>query len=207
MSWQTKEDSPWLIVGLGNPGPKYETTRHNLGFLALDVLSDEANIRVNRLRFRGLVGEGRIAQERVILLKPQTMINRSGESVFEAAQYYKIPPKKLIVLYDDFDIPVGQLRVRAKGGPGTHRGMQNIVKLLGTKDFPRIKIGCGPLPEGADVVRFVLGQIPKKDLPEINEILEATTKAVYTTLRDDLNQAMNRYNRLYGKDRQEQEGE
>lgn len=203
MSWPTKENAPWLIVGLGNPGPKYETTRHNLGFLALDVIADEARIDVRRARFRGLMGEGRWLGERVVLLKPMTMMNLSGESVRETAKYYQIPPEKIYVLYDDFDVPTGQLRIRQLGGPGTHKGMQNIVKLLGTRDFPRIKLGCGPLPKGEDVVRYVLAPIPKADIPAINEVLEGAARAVEATLRNGIDTAMNRYNLEFGKHREE----
>lgn len=202
MSWPTKEDAPWLIVGLGNPGPKYETTRHNLGFLALDVIADEARIDVRRARFRGLIGEGRWLGERVVLLKPMTMMNLSGESVREAARYYKIPPEKIFVLYDDFDVPTGQLRIRQQGGSGTHKGMQNIVKLLGSREFPRIRLGCGPLPQGEDVVRYVLAPIPKADIPQINEVLEGAARAVEVTLRDGIDTAMNRYNLEFGKHRE-----
>ena len=126
----------YIIVGLGNPGSKYENTRHNMGFKAIDAMASEFGIDVNRAKFKGLIGEGRIGSEKVILLKPQTYMNLSGQSVREIMNFYKIPEENLIVIYDDFDLPIGSIRVRKSGGPGTHNGMKSVIQELGSRKFP-----------------------------------------------------------------------
>ena len=133
----------YVIVGLGNPGKKYENTRHNMGFLAVDVLAEKYDIKVNKIKFKSLVGEGRIAGEKVVLAKPQTYMNLSGEAVREIVDFYKIEPQQLIVIYDDIDIDTGAIRIRKKGSAGTHNGMRNILYQIRTEDFPRIRVGIG----------------------------------------------------------------
>lgn len=133
----------YIIAGLGNPGKKYENTRHNMGFTAIDLLAEKFGIKVNKLRFKALTGEGRIAGQKVLLIKPQTYMNLSGESVRMALDYYKEPPENLIVIYDDIDIPTGSIRIRKKGSAGTHNGMRNILYQIQSEDFPRIRVGIG----------------------------------------------------------------
>ncbi|MBO7450518.1 MAG: aminoacyl-tRNA hydrolase [Clostridiales bacterium] len=149
----------WLIVGLGNPGQKYTYTWHNCGFLTSEVLAQRNNIRLDRSKFKGCYGTGKISGEDVMILRPQTYMNNSGESVIEAAKFYKIDPSRIIVVYDDIDIPVGKIRVRPSGSAGTHNGMKSVIYHLGTQDFPRVRIGCGPVPEKWNLVDFVLAEI------------------------------------------------
>ena len=145
----------YIIAGLGNPGKKYENTRHNMGFTAIDLLAEKFGIKVNKLRFKALTGEGRIAGQKVLLIKPQTYMNLSGESVRMALDYYKEPPENLIVIYDDIDIPTGSIRIRKKGSAGTHNGMKSIIYDLQFDDFPRLRIGIGT-DRKEDMIHFVL---------------------------------------------------
>ncbi|MFA7637663.1 MAG: aminoacyl-tRNA hydrolase, partial [Monoglobales bacterium] len=133
----------YIIVGLGNPGAKYETTRHNMGFITIDYLSRELNIPVNRLGFKSLYGQGVIGGEKVILVKPQTFMNLSGQTVKEIVDFFKVPAENLIVIYDDINIPLGKLRIRPFGSDGGHNGMKNIIYLLQSDKFPRIRVGVG----------------------------------------------------------------
>lgn len=149
----------WLVVGLGNPGKQYTYTWHNCGFLTSEVLAQRNNIEVTKTKYKGYYGKGKISGEDVIILRPQTYMNLSGESVIEAAKFFKIPPSNIIVVYDDIDIPVGKIRVRPSGSAGTHNGMKSVIQHLGTQDFPRVRIGCGPVPEKWSLVDFVLAEI------------------------------------------------
>lgn len=149
----------WLVVGLGNPGDKYTYTWHNCGFLTSEVLAQRNNIQVTKSKYKGYYGKGKISGEDVIILRPQTYMNLSGESVIEAAKYFKIPPSQTIIVYDDIDIPVGKIRVRPSGSAGTHNGMKSVIQHLGTQEFPRVRIGCGPVPEKWALVDFVLAEI------------------------------------------------
>ena len=134
----------YVIVGLGNPGKEYADTRHNMGYKAIDVLSSDENIEIRRNKFHSLIGQGRIAGKKVVLVKPETYMNRSGIAVREAAMYFNVAPENLIVIYDDIDLPSGSIRIRKSGGAGTHNGMKSVVEQLGTKDFVRIRIGVVP---------------------------------------------------------------
>ena len=163
----------YIIAGLGNPGKKYEQTRHNMGFLAVDFLAEKYDIKVNKIRFRALTGEGRIAGQKVLLLKPQTYMNLSGESVRLALEYYKVSPQELIVIYDDIDIQAGMIRIRKKGSAGTHNGMRNILYHIRTEDFPRIRVGIGS-GRKEDMINYVTGSVPKD---EITLLKEAADKA------------------------------
>ena len=149
----------WLVAGLGNPGSKYTYTWHNCGFLTSEVLAQRNNIEVTKSKFKGYYGKGKIAGEDVIILRPQTFMNNSGESVSEAMRFFKIPISNLIVVYDDIDIPVGKIRVRPSGSAGTHNGMKSVIYHMGSQDFPRVRIGCGPVPENWDLINFVLAEI------------------------------------------------
>ena len=149
----------WLIAGLGNPGSKYTYTWHNCGFLTSEVLAQRNGISVTKTKFKGYYGKGKISGEDAIILRPQTFMNNSGESVIEAMNFFKIPVSNLIVVYDDIDIPVGKIRVRPSGSAGTHNGMKSVIYHLGSQDFPRVRIGCGPVPENWDLINFVLAEI------------------------------------------------
>lgn len=152
----------WLIAGLGNPGNKYAYNWHNLGFLALDLLAERNGVRIERKQFHALFGKGKIGGHEVFLMKPQTFMNNSGEAVGPFANYYKIDPSHIIIVYDDIDIGVGTIRVRAKGSAGTHNGMKSVIAHLGTEAFPRVRIGSGPVPEHMDLISYVLADVPKE---------------------------------------------
>ena len=184
-----------LVVGLGNPGAQYATTRHNAGFLAVDRIAERLSVRVDRVRFRALTGEGTLAGVRVLFLKPQTFMNLSGESVREAAAYYHIPPENIVVLYDDVCLPVGRLRVRAKGSDGGHNGMKSIIARLGTEEFPRVRIGIGEKPSGWDLADYVLGRFPAEEEPLMREALADAARACELFVMDELSAAMNLFNK------------
>lgn len=183
----------YIIVGLGNPGRKYEGTRHNVGFHTIDLLSRRLTIPVNKLKYKALVGEGHIGSERVVLVKPQTFMNLSGQSVMELVQFYKIDLKQLIVIYDDIDVKTGSLRIREKGSAGSHNGMRNIIYLLKQDEFPRIRIGVGK-PENGDLADYVLGRFSKEEAGLVSEAIERAALAVETIVGQDLQLAMNKYN-------------
>lgn len=182
----------YIIAGLGNPGSKYENTRHNMGFKAIDVMASEFGIDVNRAKFKGLIGEGRIGSEKVILLKPQTYMNLSGQSVREIMNFYKIPEENLIVIYDDFDLPIGSIRVRKSGGPGTHNGMKSVVQELGTRKFPRVRVGIGS--SDGSTIQFVIGKVGKDEQQILNEAAEAAASAAADIIRIGIENAMNIHN-------------
>lgn len=185
----------YLIAGLGNPGKEYEKTRHNMGFRAVDVLASSASIDVRKNKFKGLIGNGNIAGEKVILLKPQTYMNLSGSSIREAAMYYDVPKENLIVIYDDLDLSAGSIRIRKSGGPGTHNGMKSVVKELGTKEFPRVRIGVGAGSSGEDIVDRVIGKVSKEDQKLLDEAAKAAAEAVEDIIRKGIDNAMNAHNR------------
>ncbi len=173
----------WLIVGLGNPGKKYELTRHNAGFIALETLAGIHNIPVKTLKFKALCGQGVIAGVPVLLMMPQTFMNLSGEAVSAAAKFYKIPNDRILVLYDDISLPVGKLRARAKGSAGGHNGIKSIIQLLNTDIFPRIKIGVGAPPHpDYDVVDWVLGAFSASEQKELSTTIDRGINAVPTLL-------------------------
>lgn len=150
----------YVIVGLGNPGKKYENTRHNMGFIAVDLLAKEYGIKVDKIKHKALVGEGRIADQKVLLVKPQTYMNLSGESVREVLSYYKVDIENLIVIYDDLDIPTGTIRIRKFGSAGTHNGMRSVVYQIQSDRFPRIRVGIGS-EKHSDLIDFVTGGFTK----------------------------------------------
>jgi PTH1 family peptidyl-tRNA hydrolase len=189
------EQQPWLIVGLGNPGGKYARNFHNAGFMALEILSQRHHIAVDRIKFKGLYGQGQIAGQKVILLKPATFMNLSGESLQEAMAFFKIPPERILVLYDDLDIAIGEVRMRPNGGPGTHNGMRSIAQHLGGGQFPRVRVGIGPLPPHWELVNYVLSDIPQGQQESFWQALNKAADAVEMTLRSGLEAAMNQVNR------------
>ncbi len=185
---------PWLVVGLGNPGAKYGRTWHNAGFMALEVLSQRHGIRVDRIKFKGVYGQGTVAGAKCVLLKPGTYMNLSGESVQEAMAFFKVPPARVVVLVDDVDLPRGQIRIRPAGGPGTQKGMRSVVERLGTEGFPRVRIGIGPVPERWDIADFVLSEIPPADQATMYEAVSRAADAVASIVADGPEAAMNRFN-------------
>jgi len=186
-------DGPFLIVGLGNPGPRYERNRHNIGFQCLDRLASEHHISVTRKRFRALVGEGQIAGRRAVLLKPQTFMNDSGLAVAPAVRWYNIPPERILVIYDDLDLPLGKLRLRPGGSSGGHHGIESIIAELGSPDFIRARVGIGR-PERGDPVDYVLGDFGAEQEPVIEETRHLVARAVVSVLEEGIDAAMNRYN-------------
>lgn len=183
----------YVIAGLGNPGKKYENTRHNMGFITIDQLAEKHNIKTDKLKFKALVGEGRIAGQKVLLVKPQTYMNLSGESVREVMSFYKLEPENLIVIYDDIDIEVGALRIRKFGSAGTHNGMKSVVYQLQSDRFPRIRLGIGSQKKG-DLVNFVIGGFSKEEVPVLEEAVSNAVLAIECILEDGIDRAMNQYN-------------
>ena len=185
----------FIIAGLGNPTLRYEGTRHNVGFEVIDTLADKYNIAVETRKSRALIGKGIIAGQKVILVKPQTYMNLSGESIGALADYYKIDEEKeLLVIYDDVSLDVGQLRIRRKGSAGGHNGIKNIIAHLGTDVFPRIKVGVGEKPKGYDLADYVLGHFSGEDREIMRESYRKAADAVEMILEGDLSGAMNTYN-------------
>lgn len=186
----------FIIAGLGNPTLRYEGTRHNVGFEVIDTLADKYNIAVETRKSRALIGKGIIAGQKVILVKPQTYMNLSGESIGALADYYKIDEEnELLVIYDDVSLDVGQLRIRRKGSAGGHNGIKNIIAHLGTDVFPRIKVGVGEKPKGYDLADYVLGHFSGEDREIMRESYRKAADVVEMILEGDLSGAMNTYNK------------
>lgn len=185
----------YIIVGLGNPTKEYDNTRHNIGFAAIDMLADKYGINVTEVKHKALIGKGVINGNKVILVKPMTYMNLSGEAVRAVIDYYKVDEEEeLLVIYDDISLDVGQLRVRKKGSAGGHNGIKNIIAHLGHDTFQRIKIGVGEKPKGYDLADYVLGHFSKEDLATLKEGMERVDGAVTLMLQGDIDEAMNRYN-------------
>ena len=184
----------YLIVGLGNPEGEYSNTRHNMGFDAINHLSQKLNITVTKEKFKALYGDGMINNEKVILLKPQTYMNLSGNSVKEVVDFYKIEKEKILVIYDDMDIEPGKIKIRKKGSAGGHNGMKSIIQMIGTEEFPRIRVGIGRPIRKDDEINYVIGAIPEEDLKRLDEGIEKAQKAVEEILRNGVDSAMNKYN-------------
>lgn len=185
----------WLIVFLGNPGPKYECTRHNAGFMAGDALAKKLGVSINRLRFKALTAAAEINGERVLLMKPQTFMNLSGEAVGQAARFYKIPPERVLVVSDEISLPLGKLRVRPKGSAGGHNGLKSIIASLGSDAFPRIRIGVGAPPHpDYDMADWVLSVFRNQDLEDMLAASDRAAEAVTTYISDGPERAMNRFN-------------
>lgn len=185
----------FMIVGLGNPGKQYEGTRHNAGFMALDTIAEKHHGEVKRIKFKGLTGECRIAGKKVLLLKPSTFMNLSGQSVQEAMKFYKLLPEQVLILFDDINLEPGKLRVRRKGSDGGHNGMKNIIYLSGSDQFPRVKIGVGQKPHpDYDLADWVLSKFSSKDLEALRPALENAAAAAEIIVGGDVDRAMNLYN-------------
>ena len=185
----------FVVAGLGNPGEKYEYTRHNTGFLFLDLLAHENGFKIDRLKFKSLYCDTVFASHRVLFLKPTTFMNLSGEAVRDALVFYKLPPERLVVVYDDVSLPLGKLRVRGKGSDGGHNGVKSIIYHTKTDEFPRIKIGVGanPNPE-RDLADWVLSRYGKEDLVTLKEVFARAEPALKLLLDGELEKAMNQYN-------------
>ena len=197
-------DERWLIAGLGNPGGKYEKTFHNVGFMAIEYLVQKWGIPLGRSKFKGRYGQGRYAGQSVLLLQPETFMNLSGESVQAAADYYKIPPQRIIVIYDDLDLSMGEVRIRKKGSAGTHNGMKSLIYHLGTEDFLRIRIGIGPKPARWDTIDYVLAEVPEQHQEAIFNGLKAAADSIQLILEEDADYAMNEIHRAQKKKKREE---
>ena len=185
----------YLVAGLGNPGKQYERTRHNMGFDTIDELVDRHRIPGSGVQHKAMYGKGMIAGEKVILAKPLTYMNLSGESIREFVNYYKMDPEtELIVIYDDIDLEPGQIRIRKKGSAGGHNGMKSIISQIGTQNFYRIKVGVGAKPAGWDLADYVLGRFSTKEREEVDRAIEEAADAVEVILTEGIDAAMNKYN-------------
>ena len=185
----------WLIVGLGNPGDKYENTRHNVGFRALDELAETANVPVQKLKYKALTNTCTLSGAKVLLMKPITYMNLSGEAVGEAARFFKIPPERVLVFSDDVSLPVGKLRIRKSGSAGGHNGLKSIIQHLGTDQFPRVKIGVGGKPHpDYDMADWVLGKFPPEDKKIIDEMVQKAAQAAAYYIKEGPDKAMGKFN-------------
>ena len=185
----------WLLVGLGNPGDKYDNTRHNVGFAAIDQLAEELRVPVQKLKYRALTQTVELGGAKVLLMKPITYMNLSGEAVGEAARFFKIPADHVLVLSDDVSLPLGKLRIRKGGSAGGHNGLKNIIQHLGTDQFPRVKIGVGEKPHpDYDMADWVLGKFAGEDLKTITQAIQRAGKAAECYIHDGPDRAMNRFN-------------
>ncbi|MDR7855666.1 aminoacyl-tRNA hydrolase [Tissierella sp.] len=184
----------FVVVGLGNPGKDYTNTRHNVGFDTIDLLAKRNNISINKIKFKSVYGEGTIGNEKVLLVKPQTYMNNSGETVRDICNFYKLSVDKIIVIVDDIDIDFSRVRIKGKGSAGSHNGMKSIIYLLGRDDFPRVKIGIGKKHEGQDLANFVLSRFPKDEREIIEESILTAAESVEAIIKYNLDQAMNEFN-------------
>ena len=190
-----KSNECWLIVGLGNPGKEYERTRHNAGFRAIDVLSDNLNCKVDRLKFQGLYGQTNYQGNKIFLLKPQTYMNLSGRSVLQLSSYFNIPPQRIIVLFDDISLPPGRLRIRPDGSAGGHNGIKSIISEVGTQIFPRVKIGVGAKAHSEqDLADWVLSTFSAKEEKDLSSALSRAADAALCIIDRGVPEAANRYN-------------
>ena len=184
----------WLIVGLGNPGQKYEHTRHNMGFLTVDLLAEQLNVKLNKVKFKSAYNIVRFGGQKCLVMKPQTYMNLSGEAVHEAVQFYKIPADHVLVIYDDVSLPVGKLRVRPTGSAGGHNGIKNIIAHLGTQDFPRIKIGVGAPGAEGDMIDWVIGAPSQTERKILLDSFERAIQAAECIIEHGCQKAMNDFN-------------
>ena len=185
----------YIVVGLGNPGKEYEYTRHNAGFIAVDKIAEKYNCNINKLKYKAMIGDCTISGKRVLLMKPQTFMNLSGESVVQAMSFYKIPPENVIVLFDDISLDVGRMRVRRKGSDGGQRGMRSIIGLNGSENFPRVKIGIGDKPNPHwQLADWVLSRFTKDELGILDKVTDKACGAVEYIIGGNIDKAMAEYN-------------
>ena len=195
MLFQRKVPVTWLIAGLGNPGDPYENTRHNAGFRVIDELAERGNFPVQKLKFHALTNTAVIGSQGVLVMKPVTFMNLSGEAVGEAARFYKIPPDHVLVVSDDVDLPLGKLRIRKSGSAGGHNGLKSIIQHLGTDQFPRLKVGVGHKPHpDYDMADWVLGKLQGEDKKAMDQAAQRAAQAVECLLAHGIDKAMNQYN-------------
>lgn len=185
----------WLVVGLGNPGPRYAGTRHNIGRRVVERLAERHGAALADAKFNARFGRVALAGQRVCLCAPMTYMNESGRAVAPLAGFFKIPPARVLVVYDDLDLPFGQIRVRADGGAGGHNGMHSLIAALGTPGFPRVRVGIGRPPPGWDAADFVLARFSPDEAPGVEAAVDDATEVVEAVVRDGVDQAMNRFNR------------
>lgn len=185
----------WIVVFLGNPGPKYRDTRHNAGFMAADAMEKKLGVSINKLRFKALTAQATLGGEKVLLLKPQTYMNLSGESVSPAAAFYKVPPEHIIVVSDEVSLPIGKLRIRKSGSAGGHNGLKNIITMLGTDAFPRIRMGVGAPPHADyDMADWVLSSFKNQDADDMRSLALRVCDAVECYIAEGPDRAMNKFN-------------
>ena len=184
----------YLIVGLGNQEEEYSNTRHNMGFDTVNKIAKDYDIEINKNKFKGIYGTGIIENEKVILLKPQTYMNLSGESIIEAIKFYKIDTNKIIVIYDDIDVKPGKIKIRKKGGPGSHNGMKSVINSLGSQEFSRIRVGIGTPEHKNDMINYVIGKVPKEELEQLDEGTSTAKEAVTEIIKNGIDIAMNKFN-------------
>jgi len=189
------ESYPYLIVGLGNPGPKYAANRHNVGFRCLERVAVTHDLAFDKRQKRARIAVGTVRGQRVILAKPQTFMNESGRAVVPLARFYKVQLEHLLAVYDDLDLPLGTVRLRPEGGSGGHKGMRSIIEHLGTQDFPRLRIGIGRPPGRMDPAAYVLQDFSAEEEPLLEDVLERAVVAIETWLAEGIGAAMERYNR------------
>ncbi|HBM76149.1 MAG TPA: aminoacyl-tRNA hydrolase [Clostridiaceae bacterium] len=182
----------YIIAGLGNPGKEYENTRHNTGFSVIDYIAQKNNINISKTKFKGIYGEGNIGNEKVMLLKPQTYMNLSGQSILDAVQFYKINVENLIVIYDDVSLPLGRIRIRPSGSDGGHNGIKSIIYLLETDCFPRLRVGIGE--PGVDIINYVLGRFSSDEHKILDDVIKVAADGVEAIVNFGVDQAMNMYN-------------
>ena len=194
MLFSKKSTYDWLIVGLGNPGLQYENTRHNVGFMSVDLFMKEQNGDFNKSKMQAVFGECRIGSNRVLVVKPQTYMNNSGAAVTQIAKFYKIPLERIIVVCDDINLDIGQVRIRRKGSDGGQRGMRDIIEVFGSTDIARIKIGVGKKPHpGYNLADWVLSKFPKEASEDLNKALEKSVGAITEIIVRSIDSAMNKY--------------
>lgn len=184
----------YVIVGLGNPGLKYDRTRHNVGFETIDKFAAKHNIKLDKEKFKAILGEGNINGEKVVLVMPLTYMNLSGESVQAVLAWHKVTPDKLIVVYDDISLDVGNVRTRPKGSAGGHNGMKNIISMIGNDNFPRVRVGVGDKPKDWDLADYVLSQFSKEERFLIEQATDKACMVIETIIKDGIDKAMNLYN-------------
>lgn len=184
----------YLIVGLGNPEEEYSNTRHNMGFNVINKIAKQYDLEIKKKRFQGLYESAIIEGKKVILVKPQTYMNLSGNCVKEIAEFYKIQKEKILVLYDDMDIKPGKIKIRKKGSSGGHNGMKSIIQVIGAEEFPRIRIGIGRPEHNGEEINYVIGKIPEEEMDKLNEGAEKAKDAVIEILKNGIDLAMNKLN-------------